>query len=73
MTKITITSGTELTNKDMKNIESYLKEKYADFVVNYVVENSLIGGIVIFDGEKIYDASLQGQLNRLVEDIKNKK
>ena len=72
MTKIVVTSGTKLSEKDIKRIETYLTATYKEYEVKYIVEDSLIGGITIFDGSKVFDASISGQLKRLAESAKGK-
>lgn len=68
--RITITTSTELRKEKKAEIVQRLEKKYGD--ANYVfhVDYELIGGIMIFDGEKIYDGSLRGQLNTFREKIK---
>lgn len=64
MRNITVKSSIELTPEQKKSLEkglvryNYVVDKY-----NYVVDK-LIGGIIIYDGEKIVDASIASELNR---------
>ena len=46
-------------------MESFLTDKYGDHSAVYHVDDSLLGGIVIFDGEKVYDGSLKNKLRSL--------
>ena len=70
MRSITVTTAKEITEKDLKKITQYLDKKYGDYSVKYVVEDELVGGIIIFDGEKIYDGSIRGQLTRILNKTK---
>ncbi len=70
MRNITVTTAKEITEKDLKKITQYLDKKYGEYSVNYVVEDELVGGIIIFDGEKIYDGSIRGQLTSVMNKLK---
>ena len=70
MRNITVTTAKEITEKDLKKITQYLDKKYGEYSVNYVVEDELVGGIIIFDGEKIYDGSIRGQLISVMNKLK---
>ena len=70
MRSITVTTAKEITEKDLKKITQYLDKKYGDYSVKYVVEDELVGGIIIFDGEKIYDGSIRGQLTKIMNKTK---
>lgn len=70
MRNITVTTAKEITEKDLKKITQYLDKKYGEYSVNYVVEDELVGGIIIFDGEKIYDGSIRGQLTKIMNKTK---
>ena len=60
----------QITEKDLKKITQYLDKKYGEYSVNFVVEDELVGGIIIFDGEKIYDGSIRGQLTSVMNKLK---
>ncbi len=71
MKKITITTSFELTKEKKAEVITQLSKKYGE--ANYVfhVDYEIIGGIVLFDGEKVYDGSIRTQLEIFKEKIKN--
>ncbi len=53
--------------KIRKDLEVQLKKK---FILEYLVDKGILGGVVLKVGDKVYDASLKAQLNILKEKIK---
>ena len=62
-----VSSATELTDDQKARIRQRLLDTtdYVDMRVNYVVDPSLIGGLVIRLGDRIVDSSLSSQLGHL--------
>ncbi len=60
MTEFVVTSAKELSAERKKKIAEKLGVKVND--VLFLVDEGLIGGIVISDGEKVLDASVKGKL-----------
>lgn len=69
MTKVTITTSMELQENQKDKLEKSLIEKYGDIIVDYHIDENILGGIIIFDGNKIYDGSIRYRLNNLKEKI----
>ncbi len=69
MTKLVITTSIPLTDEQRKKIDERLKEKYGEYVAEYKVETALIGGISIFDGNKLYDGSIKNHLKYIRDKI----
>lgn len=67
MTKLTITTSIELTDAKKTQIQKALAAKYGRAKTYFRVDDALIGGIIIFDGEKVYDGSLRNQLDKIKE------
>jgi F0F1-type ATP synthase delta subunit len=65
MTNVHVTVARPLADKDREKVEAFLSAKYGEYTVVYHVDDSLLGGIVIFDGEKVYDGSLKSKLDAL--------
>ncbi len=65
MTNIHVTVARPLLDTDRVKVEAFLAKKYGEYTVVYHVDDSLLGGIVIFDGEKVYDGSLKSKLDAL--------
>ncbi len=53
--------------KIRKDLEAQLEKK---FILEYQVDERILGGVVLKVGDKVYDASLKAQLNILKEKIK---
>ena len=60
MTKFVVTSAKALSEQKQKEIIAKLGAIEAD--VTFLVDEALIGGLVISDGDKILDASVKGKL-----------
>lgn len=70
MIKLTITTSVELSESEQAGLEKRLVKKYGNyFKTDYHVDDALIGGIIIFDGDKVYDGSIRTQLNKIKEKI----
>ena len=60
MTEFVVTSAKALSEKRKREIIAKLNADSAS--VTFLVDEALIGGIVISDGEKVLDASVKGRL-----------
>ncbi len=62
-----VTTACELTNSQKSEIEAKLKgtTKYVEFEMNYLVDASLIGGMIIRIGDRVVDSSIQSKINDL--------
>lgn len=62
-----VTSAIELSDSQKQDVEKKLLEvtDYVNFEMNYVVDASLIGGMVIRIGDRILDSSIKQKLNSL--------
>ena len=66
-----ITSATELSEAEVKDIKIKLKEKFdSDFIINVKVDPNLIGGLKIQVGSQMIDSSIKNQLQLLKEKMK---
>lgn len=72
MTDVTVTSRSPLSDERKSAIERELKNKYGEYTVKYVVDDALIGGLIVFDGEKVYNGSVSGRLEALRRAVKGK-
>ncbi len=68
-----VTSATELSEAQKKSVEERLLDvtKYVKFEMNFDVDESLIGGIVIRIGDRILDGSIKQKLNNMVRELSN--
>ncbi len=65
---VTIISAQPLTEEEQRTISSELEALWEiQIYPEYRVNPNLLGGIIIRHGDKLYDGSLNGQLNRIKE------
>lgn len=69
MTKLTITTSIELSLKKKAEIEKRLAKKYGEIEVVYRINESIIGGIIMFDGKIAYDGSIKTQLDKIKNNL----
>lgn len=64
MRNITVKTSVTLTSPQRKKLADFLKERYAgeEITITYAEEKNLIGGIVIEDGETVFDGSVASAL-----------
>lgn len=67
-----VTTALELTDKQKKEVEKRLLEttKYESFEMNYAVDASLIGGMIIRIGDRVVDSSIKTKLYELSKDLR---
>ncbi|MBO4535086.1 MAG: F0F1 ATP synthase subunit delta [Clostridia bacterium] len=65
MTDVHVTVSRKLPDADREKIEAYLAAKYGEYRVVYHVDEQILGGLIIFDGHKVYDGSLRTKLQTL--------
>ena len=60
-----------LTDVQKKAVAAKLLEttEYVDFQMNYSVDESLIGGMVIRIGDRVVDSSIKHKINELSKDL----
>lgn len=64
--EVSVESAFELTDQQLKSLESGLKTALArDVSVNGTIDESLLGGVFIRAGDTVIDASVRGRLNKL--------
>lgn len=66
-----ITSAVNLSDKQKEKLERKLltTTKYQKFEMNYIVDSSLIGGLIIRIGDRVVDSSIKSRLAHLVKDL----
>lgn len=58
-----------LSDEEKEALEKKLAQKYGKFNTEYHVDDELIGGIIIFDGDKVYDGTVRSKLDRMREQL----
>jgi F-type H+-transporting ATPase subunit delta len=54
-----------LTPATTEKVVAWLDKRYGTYTVTYHIDESLLGGIVIFDGEQVFDGSVKSKLKGL--------
>ncbi len=67
-TKLTVISAVELTAEQKQKVEDTFRKKYdRGILAEYLVDDSLIAGLVVFDGKTVYDGSVKTKLESIKE------
>ncbi len=71
--KTDVTTAVSLTDKQKAKVEQKLLDttKYETFEMNYFVDESLIGGMVIRIGDRVVDSSIRTKLYDLTRELRN--
>ena len=71
--KANVTTAIRLSDEQKKRVEEKLLEttKYESFEMNYQVDESLIGGMVIRIGDRVVDSSIKTKLYELSRELRN--
>ncbi len=66
-----VTSATALTDEQKAAVEKRLLEvtKYVEFNMDYKVDPSLIGGMVIRIGDRVVDSSIRTQIENMAKEL----
>lgn len=66
-----VVSATELTTEQKKRIEEKLLSQtaYESFEMQYTVDKTLIGGMVIRIGDRVVDASIKSKIERMAASL----
>jgi F-type H+-transporting ATPase subunit delta len=64
--KISVISAYELTSDEQTKISTDLKQKFScEIVLDVSINDSLVGGVVIKDGDKVIDTSISASVEKL--------
>ncbi len=71
---VTVTSANELTKVQKKLIETIFEKKFESKIqVTYLINEDLLGGVIIRRGETVIDNTLRSRVGQLAEHIKQTK
>lgn len=68
-----VTTAVDISDSQKKAIESKLVSttSYESFEMNYSVDSSLIGGMIIRIGDRVVDSSIKSKINELSKSLNN--
>ncbi len=70
VTKITVISAFEMTDEQRARVEDVFGRKHPGGIrAEYLVDDSLIGGLIVFDGSTVYDGSVKTKLAGIKEKL----
>lgn len=71
--KADVTTAISLSDAQKAQVEEKLlaTTKYKSFEMNYKVDKSLIGGMIVRIGDRVIDSSIQTKLNHLSRDLRS--
>nr|ABE97161.1 AtpH [Pasteuria ramosa] len=70
--EITVTTAVMFLHEDKKKTHKSLEQKFSsELKINWVVDDNLLGGIVVRIGDRFYDGSLRAQLVRFAQTTTN--
>ena len=72
--KLTVTTSLPLTDEQKRKVEATFAPKYSEeLFTEYFVDDTLLGGIIVFDGKTVYDGSVKSKRDKIRETIGNGK
>lgn len=69
--KASVTSATELTDEQKQKVEAKLLEltDYVEFIMDYKIDTSIIGGLIIRIGDRVVDSSIRSKIELMKKDL----
>lgn len=70
MNRLVVTTSYELSDREKENLKVKLFSTFGEREVEFHVDEALLGGIIVFDGNAVYDGSVRGKLKRAADALK---
>ena len=69
--KASVTSASELTVEQKQKIEKKLLDstEYVEFIMDYKIDPSIIGGLIIRIGDRVVDSSIKTKIEMMKKDL----
>ena len=69
--KASVTSASELTVEQKQKIEKKLLDstEYVEFIMDYKIDPSIIGGLIIRIGDRVVDSSIKSKIEMMKKDL----
>lgn len=71
MKKLVVTTAYLLSDEEKENLKKQLFDTFGEASVEYHADEDIVGGIIVFDGNTVYDGSIKGKLKRAKDALKN--
>lgn len=70
MEKIFVISSVKLKKEIAERVENVFAKKYSEPPqFEYIIDKSILGGLLIIDGDNYYDATVRGQLDSISKSL----
>lgn len=70
MKRLVVTTSYALTDKEKEELKVRLFSTFGSSEVEFHVDEAILGGIIVFDGNAVYDGSIRGKLKRAADALK---
>lgn len=70
MKKLVVTTAYALSDEENEKLHKQLLDTFGEATVECHVDEDIIGGIIVFDGNTVYDGSIRGKLKRASDALK---
>ena len=70
MKKLIATLAHALNDEEKSSLSAKLMSSFGESEIEFHVDEAIIGGIVVFDGDSVYDGSIKGMLDRAAVALK---
>lgn len=70
MKRLVVTTAIAFDEQERSAFEEKAIKAFGESEFEYHVDEELIGGVIIFDGERVYDGAVKSKLQRITEVLK---
>ena len=70
MKKLVVTTSYLLTDEEKDELKQKLVSTFGEAEIEYHADEDILGGIIVFDGNSVYDGSVRGKLKRASQLLK---
>ena len=69
---VSVSTARPLSDAQKEKVENKLRETtdYVSFEINYIVDESLIGGMVIRIGDRVVDSSIKTKIDEIAKNLR---
>lgn len=70
MKKLVVTLSYTPNEQELARLKEQLFRTFGEAEIEYHTDEEMLGGIIVFDGENVYDGSIRGRLKRASQALK---